>query len=234
MKKKPGTKRQRRSTRSPASRRRRTGQLPIGASPTASLSHVTGSGANVFADLGFPPEQAENLKVRSDLMSEAQRLVAGMTPAKVAATLAVLTPVEILQAMQKLRVRRTPSIQAHVTNRVDHPLLIAADAASAVAHGFRELETTVPVLRDAPDPGAEKPGGLATPAPSVMIVPATTVPATTVPAATAPPLATLTATISATAPPAVSDAGSGVAGETDFGALPPGNGPSVNGSFGTR
>jgi propanediol dehydratase large subunit len=81
---------------------------------------------------------------------EITRLVAGMTPAKVAATLAVLTPVEILQAMQKLRVRRTPSIQAHVTNRVDHPLLIAADAASAVAHGFRELETTVPVLRDAP------------------------------------------------------------------------------------
>ena len=49
-----------------------------------------------------------------------------------------------------MRVRRTPSIQAHVTNRVDHPLLIAADAASAVAHGFRELETTVPILRDSP------------------------------------------------------------------------------------
>ena len=49
-----------------------------------------------------------------------------------------------------MRVRRTPSIQAHVTNRVDHPLLLAADAASAVALGFRELETTVPVLRDAP------------------------------------------------------------------------------------
>ena len=52
--------------------------------------------------------------------------------------------------MQKMRVRKTPSIQAHVTNRVDHPLLIAADAAAAVALGFRELETTVPVLRDAP------------------------------------------------------------------------------------
>jgi propanediol dehydratase large subunit len=73
-----------------------------------------------------------------------------MTPAKLAATLALLTPVEILQAMQKMRARRTPSIQAHVTNRVDHPLLIAADAAAAVALGFRELETTVPVLRDAP------------------------------------------------------------------------------------
>jgi len=82
--------------------------------------------------------------------TEITRLTAGMTPAKIAATLALLTPVEILQAMQKMRVRRTPSIQAHVTNRVDHPLLIAADAAAAVALGFRELETTVPVLRDAP------------------------------------------------------------------------------------
>jgi propanediol dehydratase large subunit len=82
--------------------------------------------------------------------AEVTRLAAGMTPAKIAATLALLTSVEILQAMQKMRVRRTPSIQAHVTNRVDHPLLIAADAAAAVALGFRELETTVPVLRDAP------------------------------------------------------------------------------------
>lgn len=82
--------------------------------------------------------------------SEITRLTRGMTPAKIAATLALLTPVEILQAMQKMRVRRTPSIQAHVTNRVDHPLLIAADAAAAVALGFRELETTVPVLRHAP------------------------------------------------------------------------------------
>jgi propanediol dehydratase large subunit len=82
--------------------------------------------------------------------AEVTRLTAGMTPAKIAATLALLTSVEILQAMQKMRARRTPSIQAHVTNRVDHPLLIAADAAAAVAHGFRELETTVPVFRDAP------------------------------------------------------------------------------------
>ncbi|MDQ6730603.1 MAG: propanediol/glycerol family dehydratase large subunit [Actinomycetota bacterium] len=81
--------------------------------------------------------------------AEVIRLAAGMTPAKIAATLALLTPVEILQAMQKMRVRKTPSIQAHVTNRIDHPLLIAADAAAAVALGFRELETTVPVLRDA-------------------------------------------------------------------------------------
>src|SRR5436190_20994016 len=39
------------------------------------------------------------------------RLTAGMTPAKVAATLALLTPVEIPQAMQTMRARRPPSIQ---------------------------------------------------------------------------------------------------------------------------
>ncbi len=49
-----------------------------------------------------------------------------------------------------MRVRRTPSNQAHVTNRLDDPLLLAADAATAVAYGFREVETTVPVNADAP------------------------------------------------------------------------------------
>jgi len=82
--------------------------------------------------------------------TEILRLVEGMTPAKVARILSLLSPLELMQAMAKMRARRTPSIQAHVTNRIDHPLLIAADAASAVALGFRELETTVPVLRDAP------------------------------------------------------------------------------------
>src|SRR6185312_11109002 len=48
------------------------------------------------------------------------------------------------------RGRRTPSNQAHVTNRLDDPLLLAADAATAAAFGFREIETTVPVLADAP------------------------------------------------------------------------------------
>ncbi|WP_433496389.1 propanediol/glycerol family dehydratase large subunit [Sphaerimonospora sp. CA-214678] len=81
---------------------------------------------------------------------EVVRLAAGMTPAKIARVLAGLRPVEIQMAIMKMRVRRTPANQAHVTNRMDDPLLIAADAATAVAFGFRELETTVPVLHDAP------------------------------------------------------------------------------------
>jgi propanediol dehydratase large subunit len=81
---------------------------------------------------------------------EVVRLVRGATPAKLASAVSLLRPVELLMAIAKMRVRRTPSIQAHVTNRLDDPLLIAADAATAVAYGFRELETTVPVLADAP------------------------------------------------------------------------------------
>ena len=81
---------------------------------------------------------------------EIVRLVAGATPAKLAQVVALLRPAELTMAMTKLRARRTPSNQAHVTNLLDDPLLLAADAATAAAYGFRELETTVPVLADAP------------------------------------------------------------------------------------
>ena len=57
------------------------------------------------------------------------RLSAGATPAKLARVLALLRPPELVMAMTKLRARRTPSNQAHVTNRLDDPLLLAADAA---------------------------------------------------------------------------------------------------------
>ena len=82
--------------------------------------------------------------------AEVVRLAAGATPAKLARVLALLRPAELTMAMTKLRARRTPSNQAHVTNRLDDPLLLAADAATAAAYGFREIETTVPVLADAP------------------------------------------------------------------------------------
>lgn len=82
--------------------------------------------------------------------AEVVRLAAGMTPAKLARCLSRLRPIELGMAMAKLRARRTPSNQAHVTNRSDDPLLLAADAATAAAYGFREIETTVPVLGDAP------------------------------------------------------------------------------------
>jgi propanediol dehydratase large subunit len=93
--------------------------------------------ARLFVDPGVP-------------RAEVVRLVAGTTPAKLARVVALLRPAELTLSMTKMRARRTPSNQAHVTNRLDDPLLLAADAATAAAFGFRELETTVPVLADAP------------------------------------------------------------------------------------
>jgi len=97
------------------------------------------------------------------------RLAAGMTPAKLARCLALLRPAELVIAMTKCRARRTPSNQAHVTNRSDDPLLLAADAATAAAFGFREIETTVPVLGDAPSNAIAVSIGAAVGSPGVLV-----------------------------------------------------------------
>ena len=101
--------------------------------------------------------------------AEVVRLVAGMTPAKLARVVAVLRPAELMMAMTKLRARRTPANQAHVTNLLDDPLLLAADAATAAAYGFRELETTVPVLADAPSNAVAVTVGAAVGAAGVLV-----------------------------------------------------------------
>ncbi|WP_448384622.1 propanediol/glycerol family dehydratase large subunit [Desulfosoma sp.] len=82
--------------------------------------------------------------------SEIVRLSVGMTPAKILEVLKKMNVVELMMAMQKLRPRRTPSNQAHVTNLKDTPALLAADAAEAAYRGFSELETTVGIGRYAP------------------------------------------------------------------------------------
>jgi propanediol dehydratase large subunit len=82
--------------------------------------------------------------------AEIVRLSVGMTPAKILDVLKKMNVVELMMAMQKLRPRRTPSNQGHVTNLKDTPTLLAADAAEAAFRGFSELETTVGVGRYAP------------------------------------------------------------------------------------
>jgi len=101
--------------------------------------------------------------------AEVVRLVAGMTPAKLARAFALLRPAELTIAMTKMRARRTPSNQAHVTNRSDDPLLLAADAATAAAFGFREVETTVPVAGDAPSNAIAVSIGAAVGSPGVLV-----------------------------------------------------------------
>ncbi len=97
------------------------------------------------------------------------RLAAGMTPAKLAQVLSQLNAAELVIAMTKMRARSTPSNQAHVTNRSDDPLLLAADAATAAAFGFREIETTVPVLGDAPSNAVAVSIGAAVGSPGMLV-----------------------------------------------------------------
>ncbi|WP_198950869.1 propanediol/glycerol family dehydratase large subunit [Kineosporia sp. A_224] len=101
--------------------------------------------------------------------AEVVRLCAGTTPAKLARVLTLLRPAELTIAMTKMRARRTPSNQAHVTNRSDDPLLLAADAATAAAFGFREIETTVPVAGDAPSNAVAVSVGAAVGSPGVLV-----------------------------------------------------------------
>lgn len=81
---------------------------------------------------------------------ELVRLTIGMSPAKILDVLKQMNVVELMMAMQKMRSRRTPQTQAHVTNVKDTPGLLAADAAEASFRGFPEIETTVGIVRYAP------------------------------------------------------------------------------------
>jgi len=82
--------------------------------------------------------------------AEIQRLAGGCTPARLTEVVAHMTTLEMMMGLAKMRIRRTPANQAHVTNWREHPALLAADAAEAALRGFAEVETTVRVARAAP------------------------------------------------------------------------------------
>jgi propanediol dehydratase large subunit len=82
--------------------------------------------------------------------AEILRLVAGCTPAKLVDIVQQMNVLEMMMGLAKMRARRQPANQTHVTNRKEHPALLAADAAEAALRGFAELETTVGVARYAP------------------------------------------------------------------------------------
>lgn len=81
---------------------------------------------------------------------EILELVTGITPAKMTEVMNHLNVVELMMGMQKIRARRTPGNQAHITNLKDDPVQIAADAAEGALRGFAEKETTMGVARYAP------------------------------------------------------------------------------------
>ena len=81
---------------------------------------------------------------------EILELVTGITPAKMTEVMNHLNVVELMMGMQKIRARRTPGNQAHITNLKDDPVQIAADAAEGALRGFAEEETTMGVARYVP------------------------------------------------------------------------------------
>ncbi|HHV58157.1 MAG TPA: propanediol/glycerol family dehydratase large subunit [Firmicutes bacterium] len=82
--------------------------------------------------------------------AEIVKLTTAMTPAKICEVVGFMNVVEMMMALQKMRCRKTPDIQCHVTSLTDNPVQIAADAAEAAIRGFDEMETTVGVVRYAP------------------------------------------------------------------------------------
>jgi len=81
---------------------------------------------------------------------EILELMTGCTAAKLVDIIQQMNVLEMMMGLAKMRVRRTPANQAHVTNRKEHPVLLAADAAEAALRGFAEIETTAGVSRYAP------------------------------------------------------------------------------------
>lgn len=81
---------------------------------------------------------------------EILELITGITPAKMVEVMNHLNVVELMMGMQKMRARKVPGNQAHITNLKDDPVQIAADAAEGALRGFAEEETTMGVARYAP------------------------------------------------------------------------------------
>lgn len=115
-----------------------------------------------IADYGINLENAEKV-MNTDSLELARMLVdinvpreeiipltTAMTPAKIVEVVEKLNVVEMMMSLQKMRARKTPSIQCHVTNVKDNPVLMAADAAEAAIRGFDEQETTLGIVRYAP------------------------------------------------------------------------------------
>jgi predicted XRE-type DNA-binding protein len=58
---------------------------------SARIKMERGSG-NIFADIGFPPREAQNLIVRAELMSQVRRASKGLTQAEAARKFGVTQP----------------------------------------------------------------------------------------------------------------------------------------------
>lgn len=115
-----------------------------------------------IADYAIDIEQTEKSMAESSLdiarmivdinvsRKDILKVISGITPAKMTEVMNHLNVVELMMGMQKIRARKTPGNQAHITNLKDDPVQIAADAAEGALRGFAEEETTMGVARYAP------------------------------------------------------------------------------------
>lgn len=93
--------------------------------------------ARMLCDINVP---------RADVIA----LTTAMTPAKLTEVISNMSVLEMMMGVTKMRARKKPANQCHVTNVADNPVQIAADAAEAALRGFAEMETTMGVARYAP------------------------------------------------------------------------------------
>lgn len=101
--------------------------------------------------MAMPSLQIARMIVDIDVSrKEVLEVVSGITPAKMLEVINELNVVEMMMGMQKMRARKMPGNQAHITNLKDDPVQIAADAAEGALRGFAEEETTMGVARYAP------------------------------------------------------------------------------------
>jgi predicted XRE-type DNA-binding protein len=58
------------------------------------MTHTTPAGANIFEDIGFPPDEAQNLLMRSELMFAATRFIEdrGLTQTQAAELMGTTQP----------------------------------------------------------------------------------------------------------------------------------------------
>lgn len=115
-----------------------------------------------IADYGIKLDNAEAVNAMDSLelarklvdinvpRAEVVKLTTAMTPAKICEVIGKMTVLEMMMSVTKMRARKSPANQAHVTNLKDNPVQIAADAAEGSLRGFAELETTVGIARYAP------------------------------------------------------------------------------------
>ncbi len=94
------------------------------------IEHTTPAGGNVFADLGFTGEEAENLKIRSTLMIQIRKIIERDQMRQVEAA-------ELFGVSQ-------PRISDLVRGKIDE--FTIDSLVNMLAHAGHQVEVTVPTL----------------------------------------------------------------------------------------